>query len=215
MPDLKEWLSHFYAECFCFFGASDSTSIIIAKDDYRLALETGPKYPLARDIEVIAIQQREHYKARKDLTEQTTTPHISSCWPSFGLMSGYVGFSGRSIIWSYRDHSRLHVKSPSTSATTISPCCGRRNLSTTSRSPSKMPAPVIESPRTLSRNVHCGCLTMSFARSSLAQAKSSAGLGKPARTGVPGAGSMVGDIEAATGRESGMWWGMAKCPDAV
>ncbi len=51
---------------------------------------------------------------------------------------------------------------------------------------------------------------MIFARSIRAQLKSSAGLGKPARTGLSGAGSDIDGIVAATGLVGVMRWGMAE-----
>ena len=45
------------------------------------------------------------------------------------------------------------LRSPSTNTTTTSPCFGVRLRSTMSRSPSKMPASLMQSPATLNRKV--------------------------------------------------------------
>ena len=67
-------------------------------------------------------------------------------------------------------------------ATTTCPLRGGMARSTSSTSPSKMPASFMESPRARMRKVAWGCLIRRAARSMRLAPRSSAGEGKPART---------------------------------
>ena len=66
-------------------------------------------------------------------------------------------------------HSRSKLQAfnsefPSTAAMTRSPCSAIRELSTTSRSQSLIPASIIESPATLTKYVELGCPRCAKAR---------------------------------------------------
>jgi hypothetical protein len=54
-------ISHFYPEGFCFRRTSHSATIVVGENDNRDAFEVGPKYTLARDVEVVAIDQPEDF----------------------------------------------------------------------------------------------------------------------------------------------------------
>ena len=75
---------------------------------------------------------------------------------------------------------------------TISSGCGVIPRSMTSRSPSKIPAPRMDSPAARTKKVAAGRRTRCSFRSSLPSMWSSAGLGKPASTGEPNNGSSSG-----------------------
>ena len=53
------------------------------------------------------------------LMEATTTPQISTAWPSDGLMSGKVTLADLSFMRLYRCHRILQTKSPPTIAMTM------------------------------------------------------------------------------------------------
>jgi hypothetical protein len=68
-------------------------------------------------------------------------------------MTGYALFSGFSTKRPLSISSRFSVNWLSTIATTMSPFCAAGRFSTTTRSPSKMPASSIESPLTRTSTV--------------------------------------------------------------
>src|SRR5205809_522345 len=74
----------------------------------------------------------------------------SSC---AGMRSGYIGFSARRNGLPRLRRNVLSVLSLSMSAATTSPLRGVIPCSSTTRSPSMMHLPIIESPRTCSANV--------------------------------------------------------------
>src|SRR5512142_407734 len=113
-------------------------------------------------------------------TTAVTTPAIrSSCC---GLMGLYFGFAGTRYDASPLFFRNFMVHSPSTSAITMSPLFAVWPRSTMTRSPGRMPAPVMESPETLSRKEASGFVTRNSSRERVSLSSSSAGLGNPAST---------------------------------
>ena len=81
----------------------------------------------------------------------------------------------------------------------MSPFAGVRERSTTSRSLSRMPAPIIESPSTLTKNVAAGRFTSSSFRSSGGSRYCSAGDGNPAhRHAAPSGASLRSRVPSAS-----------------
>ncbi len=96
--------------------------------------------------------RRRRYSLR---TSPTITPKISSA-PS-GRITGYALFSGLRMKFPRSRSSVLSVNCPSTMAMTMSPRLADAVFSTTTRSPSSMPASIIESPLTRTSTVCDGC----------------------------------------------------------
>ena len=77
------------------------------------------------------------------------------------------GFSDNSLMTPLRLYRRLTIYSPSTSAMTILEDLGLRERSTMSVAPSKIPAPIMESPLTVKKKVAGGLAIKRSFRSSV------------------------------------------------
>ncbi len=107
-------------------------------------------------------------QSRPSSRSSRTNSPISGC-----RRKGTAGYPGR---------PRLRLISPLTTATTTAPDEGESERSTTARSSSWMPAPIIDQPRTRQMKVAGGLGTSQRGSSSAPSMKSSAGLGNPAQS---------------------------------
>lgn len=53
----EKWLSHFYAEGFCFVGTGYGTAVVIGKNDDRFAPEFRVENALAGRKKIVAIEE--------------------------------------------------------------------------------------------------------------------------------------------------------------
>ena len=75
--DLKHGLAHPDAQCPGFVAARDDAAVVRRQDDRGAAFKAGTEYPLARDEEVIAIDQAV-YSHGRSRTSPLTTPHTQA-----------------------------------------------------------------------------------------------------------------------------------------
>ncbi len=147
-------------------GEGDDAAVIVGEDDDGTARERGVEDPLAGGEEAVAVDERDGRHGYTLWTTCVTTPQTCSDSSRISI-GGYLSLSGNSINRPCCRLSRLTVSSPSTMAMTTVLSAGSRDRSTMSRSPEWMPAPVMESPVTRTKNVAAGCLMRCWLRSSL------------------------------------------------
>ena len=61
MSEFKPRLPHFDADGSRFVRPSDCASIIVREHHHRQAHQRGAEHPLARDIKIVAVDEREHW----------------------------------------------------------------------------------------------------------------------------------------------------------
>src|SRR5690606_29130649 len=145
--------------------ARDGAAVVVGQHDDGLAFQRGPQNAFAGAIEAVAVDQRDAWRRPVGLSTHVTTPQMASSWPWRSTMSGKAGLAARRRTWPSRRCRVLTVNSPSTTATTMSPCRASMARSTIRRSPSSMPASRMDSPRTYMWKVASGCWISSVFRS--------------------------------------------------